>query len=139
MENLMTILEHFGLGTDFVKAEKINSGQINLTMKIIYSDDEKYILQKINGSVFESPERVMHNIEKLSSVIPDMKIKFLCADNKNYVRVDNNYWRIYKYIENSISFEKFESNDNTFFNILLPAIRYNKEYDIYGHGIKIYK
>ena len=111
MENLMTVLEHFGLGTDFVKAEKINSGQINLTMKIIYSDDEKYILQEINGSVFESPERVMHNIEKLSSVIPDMKIKFLCADNKNYVRVDNNYWRIYKYIENSISFEKFESND----------------------------
>ena len=35
--------------------------------------------------------------------------------------------------------KKFESNDNTFFNILLPAIRYNKEYDIYGHGIKIYK
>lgn len=111
MENLMTILEHFGLGTDFIKAEKINSGQINLTLKIIYSDDKKYILQKINGNVFESPEKVMHNIEKLNSIVPDMKIKFLYAGNKNYIRTGNDYWRIYKYIENSVSFEKFENNE----------------------------
>lgn len=34
--------------------------------------------------------------------------------------------------------KKFENNDDTFFNILLPAIRTNKSNNIYGYGIKIY-
>lgn len=34
---------------------------------------------------------------------------------------------------------KFEMNDENFFNLLLPAIRCNKENEIYGYGIKIYK
>jgi len=35
--------------------------------------------------------------------------------------------------------KKFETNDDTFFSILRPAIRHNKFNNIYGHGIKIYK
>ncbi len=35
--------------------------------------------------------------------------------------------------------KKFESDDDTFFNILTLAIRCNKENNIYGNGIKIYK
>ena len=35
--------------------------------------------------------------------------------------------------------KKFEVNDNKFFDLLLPAIRYNKQNNIYGYGIKLYK
>ena len=35
--------------------------------------------------------------------------------------------------------KKFESNDDSFFNILLPAIRCNKNNNISGYGIKFYK
>lgn len=35
--------------------------------------------------------------------------------------------------------KKFEANDDKFFNLLLPAIRCNKEKNIYGYGIKLYK
>lgn len=33
----------------------------------------------------------------------------------------------------------FEANDSFFFDLLLPAIRCNKEGNIYGYGIKLYK
>lgn len=35
--------------------------------------------------------------------------------------------------------KNFESNDDEFFNLLLPAIRKNKLGNIYGFGIKLYK
>lgn len=35
--------------------------------------------------------------------------------------------------------KNFEANDNRFFNLLLPAIRKNKENKIFGYGIKLYK
>lgn len=35
--------------------------------------------------------------------------------------------------------KKFEANDDEFFHMLLPAIRKNKEQNIYGHGIKLYE
>lgn len=35
--------------------------------------------------------------------------------------------------------KKFESSDDEFFNMLLPAIRKNKNENIYGYGIKLYK
>jgi hypothetical protein len=33
----------------------------------------------------------------------------------------------------------FESKDSTFFDLILPAIRCNKNHDIHGYGIKLYK
>ena len=33
----------------------------------------------------------------------------------------------------------FEANDDTFFKLLLPAVRKNKENNIFGYGIKLYK
>ncbi len=35
--------------------------------------------------------------------------------------------------------KNFEANDNRFFNLLLPAIRKNKNNNIFGYGIKLYK
>lgn len=35
--------------------------------------------------------------------------------------------------------KKFEIKDDRFFNLLLPAIRCNKQKNIYGYGIKLYK
>ena len=45
MENLMNVLFKFGLGSNILRIERINSGHINKTYKIIYSDNESYILQ----------------------------------------------------------------------------------------------
>lgn len=35
--------------------------------------------------------------------------------------------------------KKFETDDDSLFNLLLPAIRCNKNNNIYGYGIKLYK
>lgn len=106
MADLIKIIEKFGLKTTGFRYEQINTGHINDTYKI-YSDNNTYILQKVNTKVFNSPEKVMHNIETAQScirnsvrsaefIIPD----YLKANEKNYLCEDG-FWRIYRYIESS--------------------------------------
>lgn len=104
MDKISDILSLFGLGNNYIKTEKINSGHINSTYKIIYSSDENYIIQKINGNIFKCPEEIMSNIERICDCI---KGKVKCPEfkkykNKNYIIIENTMWRIYRYIENSV-------------------------------------
>ena len=65
MENLMNVLFKFGLGSNILRIERINSGLINKTYKIIYSDNESYILQKVNKKAIKNPKEIMFNINLL--------------------------------------------------------------------------
>lgn len=111
MDNISYILNLFGLKNNYKKIEKINSGHINSTYKIIYSSDESYILQKINGNIFNEPEKIMSNIEGICNCL---KGKVNCPEfkkykNKNYIIIENTMWRIYRYIENSVCRNSLES------------------------------
>ncbi len=108
MEKLQNILSAFGIDTDFLKYEQINTGHINDTYKI-YSDNLAYILQKINTDVFKEPEKVMHNIDIAQTVLKkNMKSAgkslsgkiplYLKAGTQNYL-IDNGFWRIYPFID----------------------------------------
>lgn len=116
MEKINEILKMFGLSTDILKIEKINSGHINRTYKIIYSPQENYILQRINGNVFTKPEEIMSNIEGICNCL---KGKVCCPEfikhkNKNYIISNNEMWRTYKYIENSVSYNALEDIDKIY-------------------------
>lgn len=116
MKKISEILVMFGLSADVASIEKINSGHINSTYKIIYSHDEKYILQRINGNVFKKPEEIMSNIEGICECL---KGKVHCPEfrkykNKNYIMTENEMWRIYGYIDNSISYSTLDDNDKIF-------------------------
>ncbi len=106
----------FGLSEGLLKVEKINSGHINSTYKIIYSDDMRYILQRINGNVFKNPEEIMSNINGVCECLKGKVScpEFLKCKDKNYIMCNNEMWRIYRYIGNSVSYISLDDNEKIF-------------------------
>lgn len=113
MERILNVLKMFGLSENTDKVKKINSGHINSTYKIIYSDCSSYILQRINGNVFKKPEEIMSNIDGVCECLKGKVCcpEFLKCNNKNYVMLDGEMWRIYKYIGNSVSYITLDDVD----------------------------
>ncbi|MBE6845834.1 MAG: aminoglycoside phosphotransferase family protein [Ruminococcus sp.] len=112
MEKILENLKVFGLPDADVKTEKINSGHINSTYKIIYSDGSRYILQRINGDVFNKPEEIMSNTDRICRCLAG-KVRcpdFLRCGDRNYIISEGQMWRIYHYIDNSISFTTLDDD-----------------------------
>lgn len=112
LKELLNILNIFGLSKNILNIEKINSGHINSTYKILYSDDKSYILQRLNPLIFQNPDKIMSNIKNICNILKHQCKcpEFLQVQGKNYIIKDNNVWRIYEYIKNSISYEKLDSD-----------------------------
>lgn len=111
MKNLLNILKLFGLNNKIKSIKQINSGHINSTYIVIYSDGKSYILQKLNSFVFKNPDKIMFNINLVCD-----KLKYTCncpifleSNNKNYITINNEIWRIYSYIENSVSYNNLDN------------------------------
>ena len=121
MSNLVFLCEQFGITGQFENFKTFSSGHINSTFLIEVKNNEKtnkYVLQKMNTYVFKEPEKVMQNIFKTTEHIKQ-KLKnqnknfsrqvldFYKSNNKMFI-VDNNndYWRLYKFIDNSVTYDK---------------------------------
>lgn len=108
----------------FVEGIPYGSGHINDTYRFTYTDGEKknrYILQKMNNSIFAHPEELMENIKGVTSWLKT-KIQEQGGDTKRetlnivptldgasfYIDADGAYWRAYLFIEGATSFDKVE-------------------------------
>ena len=103
-----------------VSIEPYGNGHINDTY--IAESDPKYILQRINSAVFKNPEQVMSNIlgvtEHLRKKIkqaggnPERETLNLVktVDGKSFYKADDdNYFRMYKFIEGAVSYDIVEN------------------------------
>ncbi len=122
------IAEVFSLKGDFTGYEKINNGHINSTYTLIFEENrkvKKYVLQKINTTVFKDPHKLMSNIVAVTSYIRKKNeelnipwadrgtLTFLpCIDGKYYyIDEDNNCWRVYKFIDNVYTCNSIDSTE----------------------------
>lgn len=140
MNDINFILSEFGI-TDLIKYTKIESGHINDTYKI-YSSDSTFILQKVNTEVFKEPEKIMHNIDITLSCIkremrlkgenPDGKFPDYIMHGKNSYLNHNGFWRIYKFLDNTITMDKFDNINiiNGFGKLLGSFHKYTENIDI---------
>lgn len=119
------MMEKFGIGGEFKGYKVFNSGHINTTCMVTMEEDgveRQYVLQKINTNVFKRPVEVMDNIANVTSFIRDKYeevgydasrrvLNFKHTPNGNYYATDNNgdYWRVYDFIDNSITFDEASS------------------------------
>lgn len=96
------------------------NGHINDTFLVTL--DKRYILQRINHSVFKEPERVMDNIKGVTSHIRKKSIEsgkdpsrssltlVLTSDKKSCFRDSLGcYWRVYEFIEDTVSLDSLNS------------------------------
>lgn len=128
MDNkIKQLCENFNIHGNIIGYKPVTHGHINTTLFIRFAQNEKicdYILQKINNHVFNNPEQVMYNIINVTNFIkhkliqegenPDRKVlQFMPSTNGNYFVIDENgdYWRLSKYISNSITFNTTDRLD----------------------------
>jgi len=103
--NTYEILSLFGI-ENILKISSINTGHINRTY-LAENRTEKYILQSLNRKVFRSPEKVMNNIRKIEQVFDASEQNritvphYLTAEDRSFIEVNGEVWRIYEYTENS--------------------------------------
>ena len=110
MNELFDILAAFALNGAPVSCENFGSGHINTTYLVSTDNNKKYILQKINTSVFKDADGLMSNIQAVTAHIAkkaDDKRKVLqliktSAGRLYYTHTDGSVWRVCNYIDGSI-------------------------------------
>lgn len=124
------ILDNYNIKGNLINIKEDNTGNINKTYIITFINNDieyKYLVQQINTNVFNDPYILMENILEVTNYLKEQMI--LNNDNNHKVleiikTKDNNpmcyiyddkgikrYYRIYKYIDNSISYDKSFNKD----------------------------
>jgi hypothetical protein len=104
---------------DILQFERYGSGHIHQTYLTKSSDGKEYIIQKINTTAFKNVEKLMENIELVTTFLKAEHILSLTIvpnrkNKKNYfISSDGTFWRCFIFIENSIDFQ-IPENKNIF-------------------------
>lgn len=98
------------------KIEEYGNGHINNTY---LTETPSYILQRINTNVFKNPDNVMENIENVTSFLREkikaeggnperetMKVIRTADGQRYYKHDDENYFRVYDFVKDTISIEE---------------------------------
>ena len=122
--NFNVIKERFALAGELVVAEPYGFGHINSTFLLEVKNGEKttrYILQKINNSIFRDVDGLMNNIKYVTEHIrkknegdPDIDRCTLTviptADGQlYYMDEEGNYLRLYLFVENTVALQQVEN------------------------------
>ena len=104
--DVMKIAGMFGFD-DVRGITEITSGHINASYKI---DTEigSFLIQRVNTSVFLRPDEMMENIALVLEKIPQMKL-VRAVDGRPYYSDDTGFYRVYSFIEGSVSYDRIES------------------------------
>ena len=119
------ILKHFHIGGGPADIAAVTRGHINDTYVATTEDrgtPVRYVLQRINHSVFKDPLRMMANIMRVTKHIrtkvlssdPDMaprQLTVIAAHDGTgcYGDAGGNFWRVYNFIENARTYDTLAS------------------------------
>ncbi len=115
-EKLARILKSFQIAGTLNEVRPFGSGHINLSFLASFENQgrlEKYLLQRINSSVFQNVPALMKNIELVSAHLqkkPDFILRTLrivpTLDGSTYCHTDAEYWRVFDFIDNVKSYDR---------------------------------
>ena len=118
--------KQFALDGELVNAEPFGSGHINDTYRLTCEDNAKtihYLLQRINHDIFKNPFAMMENIVRVTGHIRNklsaqgrgelaqrmVKVINTVEGGSYYKEPNGNYWRVYSFVENAITYDIIES------------------------------
>ena len=114
-ERLVNLVKSFDIKGKVVEINPFGNGHINKTFHVI-TDEDEYILQQINSYAFKDVEALMNNIEMVTLYIKKKGFETLdviCThDNKSYIASENEYFRLFKFVKNSRSYESLDGDMN---------------------------
>ncbi len=113
------ILASYGLQFDNFKIEPHGSGLINNTWKVSGNEDD-YLLQKINTTVFKEPTYIDENLLVLREFLDQYSPDYLFVSplpnlkNETLVVVNGEYYRIFPFIKDSKSADFVKDVDEAY-------------------------
>lgn len=119
------VVKHFPHDGKLLSSDLYGNGHINDTFLLCYELDngkiERVILQRMNHEIFKQPVELMENVLGVTSFLKEkiianggdperetLNVIMTDAGLPYYKDEDGNYWRAYKFIENSTSYEAVE-------------------------------
>jgi len=123
------VASQFQISGKFVGAMQYGSGHINDSYRVTFHQADmpvRYILQRINQTIFKDPVAVMENIQRVTSHLAakvsgeperDRLVLTLvpARDEKAwYVDADGNHWRAYRFIEQARAHDAVESPNQAY-------------------------
>jgi Ser/Thr protein kinase RdoA (MazF antagonist) len=122
MTDVLNIAANFELSSAPSSYRECSEGHINGTYFIYCENGERYVLQRINTSVFKDPDGLMRNIigvtehisKKIEAAGGDVKrgtLHFIqTKGGQIYYRDENGgCWRAYEYVRNVVGYQSAES------------------------------
>jgi Ser/Thr protein kinase RdoA (MazF antagonist) len=113
---MQSVLSCFALLGAPVSSEPYGSGHINGTQLVTCDSGARYILQRINTSVFRAPEALMRNIELVTAHLrtktddPRGVLRLVPTyEGFNYAKEGGEYWRVYALVENSVCHQRADA------------------------------
>lgn len=107
-QELAGIAALYCLEGQVVSIAPYGNGHINQTY-LIRTDKRRYILQRMNTSVFPDTASLMRNIELVTEFLRSQNQETLDIirnkDGETYCQLENGAWRIYAFIENTVSYD----------------------------------
>ena len=118
-EHELAILRQFCLDAEPASCTPYGCGHINRTYLVATAGGRCYILQKINHHTFRDVAGLMENIELVTEHLrrksPDPRSVLTLIrtkDGKSYLEADDGYWRVFRFVEDSICLQQPESDAN---------------------------
>ena len=111
---LEKIIKSFGLEPGNYLVNPITAGYINQTFKL--SGAESFVLQRVNKNVFTKPELIANNLRVAANYLSSHHPEYLflsglktVAGNEMVYDEEGFPWRLFPYIENSITINKVDT------------------------------
>ena len=118
-ENLFEALCAFRLDAKPVSCETYGCGHINVTYLAVTERGRRYILQKINNNTFRDVAGLMENITAVTEFLrtktddPRGVLTLVKThDGASYLHVQDAYWRVYDFVEDSICLQLPETDED---------------------------
>ena len=109
-EKILTILDSFAIDGNVKEVCHYGEGHINVTY-LVTTDKKRYILQRINNTVFQNVDGLMNNIYGVASHLKKSGVETLniipTKSGDIYLKGDAPY-RVYDFIENAITYQSAE-------------------------------
>ncbi|MDE5715149.1 MAG: aminoglycoside phosphotransferase family protein [Anaeroplasmataceae bacterium] len=106
------IVDEFSLMGEVLDIQPYGEGHINQTF-LITTDKKRYLLQKMNTNVFSNIDNLMKNISYVTEFLKSQKVEtlnvVLTKDKKLYLKNGEDYFRVYDFIEGTVTYQKVTS------------------------------
>lgn len=112
-------LEAFGISPDQCSSSLIGHGLINQTWKID-TENNSYILQRINKEVFKRPEDIAWNIQSIAAYLSGKEPGYLFVgalptmEGTYFYEDDGGFFRLMPYVPDSVTIDTVEDADQAY-------------------------